>query len=102
MNAVQRQARRAGLLYFIMALIAPIGPLYVPGKILVRDDAVATAENLRSPEGLLRLGIASEIVHQIVAVFLLLALYRLFEPVSKPLARQLVVLGALLSVPIVC
>jgi len=76
MSALQRQARRAGLLYFIMALIAPIGLLYVPGTILVRDDAAATAVNLRGSEGLVRLGIASELAHQIVAVFLVLALYR--------------------------
>ena len=101
MSTLKRQARLAGLLYFLMALIAPIGLLIVPGRVLVSGDAAATAQNLRDAEGLVRLGIASELVHQALCIFLLLALYSLFEPVSRTLARQLVVLGALLSVPIV-
>jgi hypothetical protein len=100
MRAIQRQARIAGLLYLALAIIAPIGLMYVPGKILVAGDAAATAENLRIHAGLFRLGIASELAHQALAVFLVLALYRLFEPVSKLLARHLVALGALVSVPI--
>lgn len=101
MRSLQRQARRAGLLYFVMALIAPIGLLIVPSRVFVPGDAAATAQNLRDSAGLVRLGIASELVHQVLCIFLLLALYALFEPVSRTLARQLVVLGALLSVPIV-
>lgn len=100
-SASKRLARKAGLLYFLLALSAPVGLLYVPGKILVAGDPIATAENLRRSAGLLRLGIASELVHQVLVVFLVLVLYRLFEQVSRPLARQVVVLGALLSVPIV-
>jgi hypothetical protein len=99
MNSIQRQARVAGILYLGL-LIAPIGLLYVPGKLIVSGNAAATAENLRNSESLLRLGIATELIHQVIAVFLVLALYRLFKPVSETLARQVVVLGALVSVPI--
>lgn len=97
----EQQGRLAGALYFVMALIGPIGLMVVPGRVFVAGDAAATAQNLRDSEGLMRLGIASELVHQILCIFLLLALYQLFEPVSRGLARQLVVLGALVSVPIV-
>lgn len=38
--------------------------------------------------------------HQAIAVFLVLALYRLFKPVNEIHARLLVALGALVSVPI--
>lgn len=100
MKSTRQQARRAGLLYVILALIAPIGLLYVPGKLVVSGNATATADNIRASEGLLRIGIASELVHQAIAVFLVLALYRLFEPVDENLARQVVILGALVSVPI--
>lgn len=99
-KSTRQQARRAGLLYVILALIAPIGLLYVPGKLVVSGNATATADNIRASEGLLRIGIASELVHQAIAVFLVLALYRLFEPVDENLARQVVILGALVSVPI--
>jgi hypothetical protein len=100
-KSIQQQARSAGLLYLVIALIAPIGLMYVPGKLIVSGNATATADNIRASEGLLRIGIASELIHQAVAVFLVLALYRLFKPVSDMLAKQLLILGALVSVPIV-
>ncbi len=101
MDDVRRQARRAGLLYFLLALSAPLGLLYVPGRVIVSGDATATADNLRNLDGLVRAGMASELVHQAIALFLVLALYRLFKPVDVGLARQLVVFGGLVSVPIV-
>lgn len=100
MRTTKQQARFAGFLYFLLALTAPWGLMVVPGKLIVRGDATATADNLRASEGLMRLGIASELVHQVIAVFLLLELYKLFKPVDEGLSRQLVVMGALLSVPI--
>ncbi len=100
MSSTRQQARRAGFLYLLLALTAPLGLMIVPGKLIVPGNATATADNLRASEGLLRLGIASELIHQTLAVFLVLALYRLFKPVDEGLARQVVVLGALVSVPI--
>jgi hypothetical protein len=91
----------AGLLYLLLALSAPIGLLIVPGKLIVSGNAAATADNLRASEGLLRLGIASELFHQVLGIYLVLVLYRLFKPVHEGYARQLVALGALVSVPIV-
>ena len=101
MSSIRQQARVAGVLYLLLALTAPLGLLYVPGKVIVLGNATATAANIRASEGLLRGGIASELIHQIIAVFLVLALYRLFKRVDEALARQVVVLGALVSVPIV-
>ena len=101
MSSTQKQARAAGRLYLLLALTAPLGLMYVPGKLIVPGNATATADNLRASEWLLRLGIASELVHQVIVIFLVLALYRLFKPVDEALARQVVVLGALVSVPIV-
>ena len=101
MSSTKQQARAAGLLYLLVALTAPFGLMYVPAKVMVSGNATATADNLRSSEGLVRLGIASELIHQIIAVFLVLALYRLFKAVNEAHAKQLVILGALVSVPIV-
>ena len=100
MNTIRKQARFAGLLYLLLGVTAPIGLLYVPVKLIVRGDAAATAENLRSSESLLRLGIGSELIHQALVIYVVLALYRLFKPVNVSLARHLVSLGALVSVPI--
>ena len=101
MDAVKRQARQAGLLYVLIAATAWIGLLYVPNVLYVISDAGATADRIRASEWLLRAGIASELFHQIVQVFLVLALYRLFKGVNEALAQQLVILGALVPVPIV-
>ena len=100
MSSTQQQARAAGRLYLLVALSAPIGLMFVPGKLIVSRDAAATADNIRASAWLLRLGIASELFHQVVAVFLVLALYRLFKAVNETHATQLVILGALVSVPI--
>lgn len=101
MRSTQQQARAAGFLYLLIALSAPIGLLIVPGKLIVSGNATATADNIRASEWLLRVGIASELIHQIIGVFLVLALYRLFKAVNETHAKQLVILGALVSVPIV-
>jgi len=100
-DELKRRARVAGLLYLALALTAPLGLVVVPSKLFVHGDAAATAERIRAGEGLLRLGIASELVHQVVCIFLVLALERLFCHVHRGLARQVVILGAYVSVPIV-
>jgi Domain of unknown function (DUF4386) len=102
MTAIKKQARTAGLLYFLVLLIAPIGLVYVPGKLYVREDATATADHIRASESLLRLGISSEWLHEVIWVFVVLALYQLFKPANENRARQMLILGALVSVPIVC
>jgi hypothetical protein len=97
----QRKAIRvAGFLYLLMTFSAPIGIIYVPGKLFILGDATVTADNIRASEWLLRIGIGSELFHQAIAVFLVLALYRLFKPVNENQAKLLVVFGALVSVPI--
>jgi hypothetical protein len=96
-----KTARVAAVLYLLMVLTAPFALIYVPRKLIVPGDATATAERLRASESLVRLGIGSELFHQAVAIFLVLALYRLFKPVNEKLAVLVVILGALVSVPIV-
>jgi hypothetical protein len=101
MTAIKKQARTAGLLYFMVLLIAPIGLVYVPGKLYVRADATATADHIRTSESLLRIGISTELLHEVLWIFVVLALYRLLKPVNESHARQMLILGALVSVPIV-
>jgi hypothetical protein len=100
MNSTRKQARAAGLLYLLVGITAPIGLEYVPSKLIVPQDAAATADHIRASESLLRIGIGSELFHQAVAIFMVLALYRLFKAVSEKHAVLMVILGALVSVPI--
>jgi hypothetical protein len=100
MNDTKRKARHAGRLYLLMGVTAPLGLMIAPSKIFVRGDAAATADHIRNLEWLLRAGIASELFHQALGVWLALALYRVFKDVNETLAKQMVILGAFVSVPI--
>lgn len=100
MDSIKKQAKRAGFLYLVLLVTAPIGLLIVPSKLIVTGDATATADNIRASETLFRVGIASELFGQVILIFLTLALYRLFKSVNENLAVLVVVLGALVSVPI--
>lgn len=57
----------------------PIDLVYVPGKLIVSGNATATAENLRAAESLLRVGIWSELFHQALGIFLVLALWMSYD-----------------------
>lgn len=100
-TAITKDARYAGVLYFIVALIAPISLKYVPQRLYVRENATATADNIRSSDSLFRIGITSELLHEVLWVFVVLALYKLFRRVNEDRARQMLIVGALLPVPLV-
>lgn len=100
MNEERKQARLAGLLYFLVALIAPYGLMVVPAKLVVPGDAQATSQRIAADPGILHLGMATELVHQAIEVFMVLVLYQLFKPVHRMLARQMLVLG-LIPIPMV-
>jgi hypothetical protein len=99
-NLMKKTARLAGFLYLLASIIALPALVYVPGKLFVRGDAVATANNLRASDGLLHVGIASELLSRVVFVFLVFVLYRLFKGVSNKQAALMATL-LLLSIPIV-
>ena len=86
MNDERRQARLAGLLYFLVAVIAPYGLFVAPAKLLVPGDARETALRIAAHPGVLHLGMATELVHQAIEVFMVLVLYALFKPVQRMLA----------------
>jgi hypothetical protein len=99
MNAIKKQARIVGILYLSASITAVFAWIYVGGKIFVRDDATATASNIRAYETLLRLGIAGELIGSILFIFVVLALYRLFRAVSERHAMAMAIL-LLISTPI--
>jgi hypothetical protein len=85
--------RTAALLYLLLIISAPIGLIYVPSTLIVPGDATATADNIRGSEWLFRFGIGSELFHQVIAIFLVLALCRLFKPVNESHAKLVVILA---------
>jgi hypothetical protein len=99
MNSIKRQARVAGFLYLLASLPAPFGLIYVPGKLIVLNDATATANNIRASESLLRIGMGCELLSSILFILVVVALYRLFKPVNETHALTMMLL-ILISIPI--
>ena len=99
MNSTKKRARIAGLLYLLASIIGFPGLIYVPDKLIVSEDATATANHIRASETLLRFGIASELTSFIIFIFVVLALYRLFKTVSEKYAVAMATL-LLVSIPI--
>ncbi len=97
-KSIQRTARVAGFLYF-MLFPAAFGLIYVPSRLIVPGDAAATAGKIMASESLFRLGIVSNLLTSIIYIFVVLALYRLLKPVNKNMA-SLMVIFVLASVPI--
>ena len=99
MTSLSRNARIAGLLYLTL-LTAPLRLVYIPNELFVEGNPGATANNIAAHQTLFRLGILSDLFTATMAIFLTLALYRLFKDVDKGLARLVVILGALMVTPI--
>ncbi len=99
MPSLQKRARVAGWLYFILVVLGVMNLIYIPGKLIVKGNAAATAHNILASESLFRFSIASSLVSVVVFVFLVLALYRLFKEMDQPLAMLMVIL-VLVQVPI--
>ena len=98
--SLKKTARLAGLLYFILALTGFYGLMYVSLKTIVKEDAIATANNILSHEFLFRTGIVAQLISVTTFLFLALVLYRLFKHVDSTKAKLLVALVAV-QVPIV-
>ncbi len=92
-------ARRAGLLYLLAGSTAPFAYLYVPDTLLVRGDAIATADRVRASEGLLRAANACELYGATLLIFAAMALHQLFKGVDRKTSTVMAAM-MLVSVPI--
>ncbi len=92
MHPTNNTARVAGLLYLLMGLPAAFSLMYVPQTLIVPGNATATANNILAHETLFRFGIVSGLISGIAFIFLVWALYRLLNGVSKTHASLMVTL----------
>lgn len=99
MHSNKKTARLAGLLYLLASIPGAFALLYVPGKLVVKGDAAATADRIRASGTLLRMSIGAELLGFSIFIFVALVLYRLFKPVSERHALAMMVLF-LMSAPI--
>jgi len=86
-------------LYPIWMIFGLFGVMYVPSALIVAGDAAKTAANLIANEFLFRAGIVSSLLTQLMFIFVVLVLYKLFKPVNKN-QSLLMVIFALVAVPI--
>jgi hypothetical protein len=98
MSLARNPGRFAGLLYVLASIVGFFALGYVPGKLIVHGDAVATANNISAHETLYRLGIAGELIGQAAFIFVALALYDLLKGVNRRHASLMVTL-IVVSIP---
>jgi hypothetical protein len=92
-------ARLTGLLYLMVALLAPFVLLYVPGQLYVPGDASATVARIATHQPLFITAILAGLVSELLFVAVILLLYRLLRGVDGTLAVVMVAL-ILLQVPL--
>jgi hypothetical protein len=91
--------RLAGFLYVFSSLFGFFGLLYVPSRLIVHGDPAATAANITASESLFRLGIAANLIGQVLFIFVALTLYHLLKGVNPRQALAMLTL-ILVSAPI--
>src|SRR5207249_7419627 len=99
MSSTKNPGRFAGLLYLLTSIPGAFALIYVPGKLIVHENATATANNIAASETLFRLGIAGELIGQAGFIFVALALYDLLKGVNRRHASLMVTL-IVVSIPI--
>src|SRR5438093_4228789 len=90
MPPTKKAARIAGAIYLSLVLVAPFAMLYVPGKLIVRGNAAATADNILAHETMFRLSIFGDLIGHVIFICLVVALYRLLSNVNKTWAILMV------------
>jgi hypothetical protein len=97
MGFTRNPGRTAGLLYLLGSVPGFFALLYVPGKLFVHGDPIATAHNIAAHELLFRWGIFGSLICQAVFIFVALALYQLLKGVDRRYAALMVIL---ITVPV--
>jgi hypothetical protein len=95
-----KTARLAASVFFLSLPLALWGLMYVPPRIFVPQDPIATTNNLLSNEFIFRTATVSHLASFLCFVFMMLMFYRLFRPVDKHLTRLMIV-PVLAHIPIV-
>ncbi|HNF94654.1 MAG TPA: DUF4386 domain-containing protein, partial [Anaerolineales bacterium] len=86
MNSLNKTSKLAGVLYLIITFIAPFSMIYVPSKLMVAGDALVTANNIQSAQGLFRAAIASDALVFLLEIALTVLVFQLVKSVDKTLA----------------
>ena len=94
-----KTARIAGALYLAVTFLSLFTVFFAQGSLIVPGDAAATAANIMANKRLFSIGFLSDLLVQIIHIFLTIALYKLLKPVNGNQASLMAIL-ALIPVPI--
>jgi hypothetical protein len=95
MSSPKRIARIAGIFYLLVAIFGGFAEGYADPKMYVAGDAAATAANISTNIGLVRLSVAAHLLDAIFFVLTAMTLYILLQHVSQNVARAMLVFVAL-------
>jgi hypothetical protein len=95
MGSSRNPGRVAGFLYLLLGF-SVFRPIFIAGKLVVRDNAAATASNIATHELLFRAGIVTDLLAGVSCIFVALALYQLLGDVDRKLGVLMVILGGLM------
>ena len=95
MGSSHNPGRVAGFLYLLLGF-SVFRPIFVAGKLVVRDNATATARNIATHELMFRAGIVTDLLAGISCIFVALALYQVLKDVDRKLGVLMVILGGLM------
>jgi uncharacterized protein DUF4386 len=78
-------ARLGGAMYLIIIILGIFAEIFVRQRLIVSDNAMATAANIRAHELLWRCGVAAELVSLICVTLLMLTWLAILRPVNRDL-----------------
>lgn len=82
----RKDALGIGLLFLALLGLGPFTILYVPGQLVVAQDAAATWERLVAGEGLLRWGVLASLAIVLAEIAISVLLYRVLRGAGETLA----------------
>lgn len=85
-HSPQRYARLGGWLYLLIIVLGLFGEAFVRTTLVVPGDAAATLDAIARAPSLWRAGIAGDLLMQVCDLPVIVILYLLLRPVSRPLA----------------
>lgn len=95
MSSNYNPGRIAGCLYLLLGF-SVFRPIYIVGKLIVREDPTATAGNIATHELLFRFGIVTDLLAGLSCFVVALALYQVLNGVDHKLSVLMVILGGLM------
>jgi hypothetical protein len=78
-------ARLGGAMYLVIIVLGVFGEVFVRQRLIVANDALATAANIRAHELLWRWSVATELISLICVTVLMLTWLAVLRPVSRDL-----------------